>query len=146
METFTFRNWETMLHTLPGLQTLAISLIRDVQDGESIEVLRRRFADLDENIANMALAALKLDYSPKLVAPLVDNLQMIHTEVSELYQEALDDDYERLVRNICSAQRKLDTFMNGLRQVEKSLNDLGVVQARSLSAVSSTEEYLSASG
>jgi hypothetical protein len=129
MENFTFRNWETMLHMLPGLQRLCGSLIEDAQTGEPLETLQRRFAALEENIAGMACAALQLDYTPRRLTPLVEALQQLNTVVSDLYCDASSGDYERVIQAICAAQRNMTTFVAGLREVENLLSPQGVLHS-----------------
>ena len=134
MEKTEFKNWETMLHTLPGLKRISDGLIEDAQNDEPREVLLRRFGVLAENVFNMTDAALQLEHTPQLVEPLVDALQQLNKTASDSYQGALNGDYENLIEQICQVQMNVITFVNCVCEVADLLNNQGNQQVSPFAA------------
>jgi hypothetical protein len=122
MDKYHFKNWDAMLHTLPGLKRISDGLVEDTQNGEPREVLLRRFSVLAENVFTMADAALQLDHTPQLVEPLVDALQELNKHVAVQHKQALDCDYERLIEHICRVHTNVVTIVRCVCEVADLIN------------------------
>ena len=141
MEQLQFRNWETLVHTLPGLRRLTVSMIEDAQTSESREVLLRRFTTLHTNVSAMAIAASQVNHLPQRLEPLVGALLQLDKVISVLHDQAKDGDYEQLIGKICEVQQSVNSFLEGVQATQSLLTRECVVHV-SRSAVASMSSAL----
>lgn len=69
------RNYQTMLHILPGLVVLSDAMIKATLEGESIETLKRRLDAFLLNIREMTRQIISIEHIPNHVQPLVQAMR-----------------------------------------------------------------------